>query len=132
MAFSPETYALLKGQGGGSGSGLPSVTEADNGKVLSVVNGDWTAASGSALSHYTATKNGNEYELNCSYNDLLADIASGKLPYVSGLSVSNSPFSILIRLDDEDGYQAFFRLGNEIGIVSAFADTQDENLIIEA
>ena len=44
MAFSPETYALLKGQGGGSGgSDLPSVTADDNGKVLSVVNGAWAA-----------------------------------------------------------------------------------------
>lgn len=46
MAFSPETYALLKGQGGGGGgSDLPSVTAADNGKVLSVVNGAWAADS---------------------------------------------------------------------------------------
>ena len=47
MAFSPETYALLLKkieEGGGGGSGLPSVTEADNGKVLSVVNGAWAAA----------------------------------------------------------------------------------------
>ena len=28
---------------GGTGSGLPPVTEADNGKVLTVVNGVWTA-----------------------------------------------------------------------------------------
>ena len=29
--------------GGNGGSGLPPVTEADNGKVLTVVNGVWTA-----------------------------------------------------------------------------------------
>lgn len=33
------------GGGGGSGSVLPSVTAADNGKVLQVVNGAWAAAS---------------------------------------------------------------------------------------
>lgn len=31
------------GEGGGSGSGLPDVTAADNGKVLGVVNAEWDA-----------------------------------------------------------------------------------------
>ena len=40
-----ETIALIKafGNGGGGGSSLPSVTSADNGKVLGVVNGAWAA-----------------------------------------------------------------------------------------
>lgn len=74
MAFSPETYALLKAQGGG-GSDLPSVTAADNGKVLGVVNGAWAARNISGLCTII------EFELNKSFNDLLAMINAGVIPY---------------------------------------------------
>lgn len=38
-------WEILSGGGGGSDSGLPDVTSADNGKVLTVVDGGWAAAS---------------------------------------------------------------------------------------
>lgn len=37
-------WILKSGSGGGSGSGLPAVTVADNGDVLTVVNGAWDKA----------------------------------------------------------------------------------------
>lgn len=78
MAFSPETYALLKGQGGGGGgSDLPSVTAADNGKVLSVVSGAWAASNISGL----CTDNGEE-TLDKSYNDIVAMLNVGIHPFL--------------------------------------------------
>ena len=78
MAFSPETYVLLKKEieeGGGGGSGLPSVTAADNGKVLSVVNGAWAA---DARGKVVFENN----ELNKSFNDLLAMFNQGITPWL--------------------------------------------------
>ena len=80
MAFSPETYALIKAQGGGGGggAGLPSVTGADNGKVLSVVNGAWAAAK---LGLITAEEDDDNWILNKSYNDLREMLLNGITPY---------------------------------------------------
>lgn len=78
MAFSPETYALLLKkieEGGGGGSSLPSVTAADNGKVLSVVNGAWAAdARGKVVFE--------DPEINKSFNDLLAMFNQGIIPWL--------------------------------------------------
>lgn len=96
MAFSPETYALLKAQGGGGGGGsdLPSVTAADDGKVLEVVNGAW-ATSGSVggydavirLTH--ADNSGDDTPTNLTlsivsgtYADLYSKFSDGGCPYV--------------------------------------------------
>ena len=76
MAFSPETYALLKAQGGGGGgSDLPSVTDADNGKVLSVVNGAWAADARGKVVYDDGT-------INKSFNDLLAMFNQGIIPWL--------------------------------------------------
>lgn len=42
--FDPIALAVAKAAAGGGGSSLPAVTEADNGKVLTVVNGAWDKA----------------------------------------------------------------------------------------
>lgn len=39
-----ELTGIKNALGGGEGSALPTVTAADNGKVLTVVNGAWAAA----------------------------------------------------------------------------------------
>ena len=80
MAFSPETYALLlkmiEEGGGGGGSGLPAVTAADNGKVLSVVNGAWAAdARGKVVINESDV-------LDKSFNDLLAMFNQGITPWL--------------------------------------------------
>lgn len=68
MSFSSETYALLKSQGGGGGSGLPSVTEADNGKVLSVVDGAWAAS----VEPFIVEQNIEDGSLSKTFNEIKA------------------------------------------------------------
>ena len=67
------------------------------------------AGGGGGFSQYTATSSGGGIELSCSYNDLVADITDGKMPYVvySGGSVTFAP---LLRLDTTEDYQAWFAL----------------------
>lgn len=44
-----EVFLKAIAEGGGGGSDLPDVTVADNGKILKVVNGEWTAVDMSPL-----------------------------------------------------------------------------------
>lgn len=65
----------IEGKAGSGGGGLPDVTTADNGKMLSVVNGAWAATDKSQLVvTYTVTGGDNPYTL--SYSHSLAEIAA--------------------------------------------------------
>lgn len=54
------TLAMIKALGG-SGSSLPSVTSADNGKVLGVVDGEWAASEQGKKFIVTATPTSPDY-----------------------------------------------------------------------
>ena len=85
-------------------------------------------AGGGGFSQYTATSNGGGIELTCSYNDLIADISAGKMPYVvySGGNVSFAP---LLRLDTTEDYQAWFALSSDTTGLVFFAADADEPLV---
>ena len=58
---------------------------------------------GGGLAHYTDTSG----TLDCTYNDLLADITAGRLPYIS-FSNANIAFGVLLTLDTVSDYEAWF------------------------
>ena len=92
-------------------------------KLNKIENG--IAGAGSGFSQYTATNSGNGIELSCSYNDLIADISAGKMPYVV-YSGGNVPFAPLLRLDTTEDYQAWFALSSDsTGLVFFAADADD-------
>lgn len=129
MAFSPETYALLKAQGGGGGGGgsdLPSVTSSDNGKVLSVVNGAWAAAIGKGICGFNAGT------LDKSYNDLMDMLDAGVLPFFISKRSATS-FTIYYFAENDSAEGDFFvtfaeLLGeNTINLASSDPDEPMEN-----
>lgn len=134
MAFSPETYALLLKkieEGGGGGSGLPSVTAADNGKVLSVVSGAWAAANKSGLVI------DNDGVLNKSYNELRAMFNSGIIPcfvVVDGFITRLYQCNKLISDDGE--YSAMFSWFNaedptDNGIYYFISSDRDDPMVVD-
>ena len=64
-------------------------------------------AGGGGLVHYTVTSG----TLDCTYNDLLADITAGRLPYISNSS-ANIAYGLLAQLDTRNDYQAWFLTNN--------------------
>lgn len=85
MAIDLLTAALaskLSHQGSSSSestSSLPSVTSSDNGKVLTVENGNWAAADKSPLVvTYTITGQATDYVYPLSYSHTLAQIAAAQ------------------------------------------------------
>ena len=57
---------------------------------------------GGFLAKHTGTWNGNVLTLDASWNDLLAEINAGKLPYLYGNQ--NWPFFMLVNFYCEDNY----------------------------
>lgn len=128
-------FKKLAGKGSGSGdggAGLPDVTSADNGMVLSVVDGAWAKAdvpSGGGIKMYTYDATANA-PATFSYNDIKADFDSGSLPvllieysdaYIYGVAsfISNM----------EGAYSAGFAVpygpGEPMGLFWLMAETAD-------
>lgn len=64
---------------GGSSGGLPEVTSADNGKVLTVVNGDWgvaDAGGGDVLVVHITTDDG--YAVDKTFTEISNAVSAGK------------------------------------------------------
>ena len=71
---------------------------------LSIAGYEKSAGGGGGFAHYTDTGG----TLDCSYNDIVADITAGRLPYISN-SGANIIFGALVTLDTEnDSYEAWF------------------------
>lgn len=74
---------IPEGGGGGGGTNLPAVTEADNGKVMTVVDGKWEAAElPKYAGAYEVTPSAHEETtLNTAATYMDADVKVKKIPY---------------------------------------------------
>ena len=81
------------------------------------------SAGGGGLVHYTDTSG----TLDCTYNDLLADIEAGRLPYISNSS-TNLVFGQLVQLDTMSDYQAWFMVQTG-GAGCYFSESADSYLV---
>lgn len=78
-----ENKLEAEGTGGSSGTNLPAVTEADNGKVMTVVDGKWEAAElPKYAGAYEVTPSAHEeMTLNTAATYMDADVKVKKIPY---------------------------------------------------
>lgn len=79
--------ALIKalGGGGGGGSDLPAVTSADNGDVLTVVNGSWDKAApsgGGGVLALNGTIDGNTITLDKTWQEIHDAITAGQFVFL--------------------------------------------------
>ena len=83
---------------------------------------------GGVLVQYIATSEGFNVTLNCSYNDLLADITDGKIPYI--VSESEGVFCGMLVTLFSDGvdYAAHFGWLNGSSL-PFFSSDPDDNLV---
>lgn len=103
---------VLKSTGG---SGLPSVTAADNGKLLGVVEGEWgkvNGGSGSDVFAVTFMLNGDNIVCDKSYDEIKQAVESGKFIY--GIFLENgyrTPLIFdLIEPTEEHGSAVFHQM----------------------
>ena len=78
-----------------------------DGELITATKLNNTGGGGGGFSQYTATASGVNLYLNCSYNDLVADIADGKIPYIVN-TADDLSFGILLSLQVSGDYMANF------------------------
>lgn len=82
-----------------------------DGELITATKLNNTGGGGGGYSEYTATASGGDINLDCSYNDLVADITAGKIPYIVN-STDNLSFGILLSLQTGGDYLAVFATQN--------------------
>lgn len=82
-----------------------------DGELITATKLNNTGGGGGGFSQYTATVSGGNLYLDCSYNDLVADIADGKIPYIVASSDDVS-FGILLSLQISGDYMATFAVAS--------------------
>lgn len=86
----PDNTLLADGSGGSGAAGLPAVSETDNGKVLTVVNGAWAAAELPKYDgEYSVTPAVEEQTLLTAQKLMDANLKIEKIPYSEVSNVAN-------------------------------------------
>ena len=95
------TLALIKSMAGnGGGGGLPAVTSSDNGKVLGVVNGAWTADSNLLVVDWTGTNP------DKTYAEIVAANNAGKVVICNWKVGQFNQVGVLVGISDSSAYFA--------------------------
>ena len=81
-------------------------------------------AGGGGLAHYTDTSG----TLDCTYNDLVADITAGRLPYISN-SAGSIVFGTLVTLDSANDYEAWFA-STSGAVICYYNESSDGYLVL--
>lgn len=115
--FAP-LLSSLQDQADGKGTIAGSPLE-DFLSIAGYGDGGGGGGTGGGLAHYTQTGQ----DLDCTYNDLLADIEAGRLPYISA-SEGNIDFGILVLLDTANDYEAWFS-STSGAIISFYNESAD-------
>lgn len=94
--YQGEKWELMRSSGGGGGgSDLPAVTSADNGKVLTVVNGTWDKAAPSLLiGHLSWSNADNQYIIDIPYEDASQALENGNPILISSKDGSAFVYSL--------------------------------------
>lgn len=89
--------SLEKGESGGAGGSLPSVTEDDNGKVLKVVEGKWAAEELPVYNgEYSIVPAATEQVLQTTQKMMDANIIIQKVPYNEVTNVANGTTATIL------------------------------------
>lgn len=118
---------------GGGGSGLPEVDDSDNGKVLTVVDGEWAAASGGGGGGgllVTLAWDGDNATLDKSYNAILAALSSGIMPVIK--DEYNVIYYVFVLYNNEAKYYASVHDFNESDDLLFEANSADGTLTLTA
>lgn len=106
-----ETVAeVLKNMEIGGGATLPEVTSADNGKVLTVVEGEWNKAEPSTEIFYVdVTEDSTKRICNKTYGEIRNAFFGGKIVIFRYAIADDTVYSILRRVLERDESSYWFR-----------------------